>query len=876
MPQILASVFRSSPLSRTIGLEPLVRSSPRHDFHEADMNESLPIYDLDEEIIDSVRENGRLILQAPTGSGKSTQVPQILLDGGALGSGRGIILQPRRLATRMLAKRVAEERGAPLGAEVGYQIRLDNVSSPQTRILFVTEGILLRQMLANPRLDGVTTLIFDEFHERHLYSDISLSRALDLQESLRPDLKIIVMSATLDGAQLERHLRPCHTLSSEGRTFPVKIEYLPHEPRDDPPWELASDAVAENFERTEGDVLVFMPGSYEIQRTIRELSHRLPRGCLILPLHGELPASEQDKAVARSDRRKIIVSTNVAETSLTIDGVTMVVDAGLARVARYDPHRGINTLLIEKISRAAAEQRSGRAGRTAPGLCLRLWTQRNHGLRPAVELPEIKRLDLAETVLTLKAAGVRDLHGFRWIDKPEEKSLARAEQLLADLGALDSHSGAITSLGRRMLSFPIHPRYARMFLAARDFSCVRAAALIAALTQSRNLLLRAERRIEEERAEIFGHGISDFLILIRAFSYAERHNFRVEALRPLAIHAEAARQVSKLFAQFLEIARAEGLETDAGAATDEAIARCVLAGFADQVARRRSGGTLACDIVHGRRGQLARSSVAQDSRLLVAAEITEIEGRGGDAQVVLSLATQIEEGWLREMFPDDFEERISHLFDKPQNRVVVRREKIFRDLVLDSQDRDAEPSPQASACLAKAVADGILTLNQWNDAVEQWIARVNFLTGALPEHQIPRISAAEREYIVHLACEGATNYREIKDRPILNLARSILTTAQQQLVDRYAPERLELPGGRRAKITYAQESTPVLSARIQDLYGVTDDLKIAGGRIPIVIHVLAPNHRPVQVTNSLKNFWVESYPKLKQQLQRQYPKHEWR
>ncbi len=840
------------------------------------MNDSLPIYDLDEEIIEVLKQSGRLILQAPTGSGKSTQVPQILLDGGALETGRCVILQPRRLATRMLAKRVAEERGVGLGGEVGYQIRLDNVSSSKTCILFVTEGILLRQMLANPRLEGVSTLIFDEFHERHLYSDISLARALDLQAALRPDLKIIVMSATMEAAQLEDRLAPCQTLSSAGRIFPVEIEYLRHEPRDESPWELAAETVAENLKRTEGDALVFMPGAYEIQRTIRDLGQRVPSGYLILPLHGELPASEQDKAVARSPKRKIIVATNVAETSLTIDGITMVVDAGLARVARYDPHRGINTLLIEKISRASADQRSGRAGRTAPGLCLRLWTPRDHALRPSAELPEVKRLDLAETVLTLKAAGVRDLTSFRWIDKPEEKSLIRAEQLLIDLGALDSHAREITSIGHRMLRFPIHPRYARMFLAAKKFRCIRAAALISALTQSRNLLLRAERRVEEERAELFGEGISDFLVLIRAFSYAERHDFRLDALRPLAVHAEAARQVKKLFEQFLEIARGEELETHREAAKDEDIARCILAGFADQVARRRSGGTLACDIVHGRRGQLARSSVAQNSRMLVAAEITEIEGRGGDAQVVLSLATQIQESWLREMFPDDFEERTMHIFDKSQNRVVVRREKIFRDLVIDSQDRDAEPSPEATACLTKAVAEGILTLNKWDDAVEQWIARVNLLAEVLPEHRIPRIGAAEREQIVQLACEGATNYREIKERPIFNLARSLLTPTHQQLIDKYAPERLELPGGRRAKITYAQNSAPVLSARIQDLYDVTDDLRIAGGRIALVIHVLAPNHRPVQVTNSLRSFWTESYPKLKQQLQRQYPKHEWR
>lgn len=840
-------------------------------------NATLPIYDLDEEIVAALQgERGqRLILQAPTGSGKSTQVPQILLDGGILGSDRCIVLQPRRLAARMLAKRVAEERSVPLGGEVGYQIRLDNVSSASTRILFVTEGILLRKMLADPQLHGISTLIFDEFHERHLYGDISLARALDLQETTRPDLNIVVMSATLDGAELQKYLAPCQALTSEGRTFPVEIENLRHDPRDDPPWELAADAVAGHLDRTDGDILVFMPGAYEIQRTIREISHRV-RGCAVLPLHGELPAAEQDRAVNRTVQRKIIVSTNVAETSLTIDGVTMVVDSGLARVARYDPNRGINTLLIEKISRASADQRAGRAGRTAPGFCLRLWTERDHLLRPGSELPEIKRLDLAETVLSLKAAGVHNLDAFRWMDRPEEKSLVRAEQLLRDLGALDFHTGEITAMGRRMLSFPVHPRYARMFLAAQELGCVRAAALIAALTQSRNLLLRTDKKIEEERSEIFGQGISDFLILIRAFSYAQQHDFRIEALRPLAIHSEAARQVRKLFEQFLDIARDEKLDVDAASPGDEALARCILAAFADQVARRKSGGTLVCDIVHGRRGQLARNSVAQDSRLIVAAEINEIEGRGGDAQVILSLATQIEESWLREMFPHDFEERVAHFFDNSQNRVVVRREKIFRDLVIESQDRDAEPSPAATICLAAVVLEGDLKLNQWDDAVEQWIERVNFLARVMPEQGLPAIGPEEREYIVHLACENATNYREIKDRPILPLARSILTHAQQHLVEKHAPERLELPGGRRAKITYAADADPVLGARIQDLYGVTEDIKIAGGRVPLTIHVLAPNHRPVQVTKSLKTFWVEAYPKLKQQLQRQYPKHEWR
>lgn len=836
---------------------------------------SLPIYELDEEIVAALPAGGRLLLSAPTGSGKSTQVPQMLLDAGVLGEGTCVVLQPRRIAARMLARRVAEERGCQLGGEVGYRIRLDNVSSTATKILFVTEGILLRQMMGDPSLKGVAAILFDEFHERHLYGDITLARALDLQESLRPDLRLGVMSATLDGAALDRYLAPCTNLASSGRTFPVDIGYLGYEPKDDPPWELAAEAVARHFDGTEGDMLVFMPGAYEIARTIREIEGRLGRVCRVLPLHGELPASEQDKAVAPGAGRKVIVSTNVAETSLTIEGVRTVIDSGLARVARYDPHRGINTLLIEQISRASADQRAGRAGRTAPGLCVRLWTERSHGRRPERELPEIRRLDLAETVLTLKAAGVGDLSKFRWMEPPEEQSLARAELLLRDLGALDSE-GTLTRIGDRMLKFPIHPRYARMFLAAEELGCARAAALIAALSQSRSILLRADRRVEEERLEIFGAGRSDFFLHMRAFAWAERKDFRAEGCRALAIHGEAARQVKKLFAQFLDIAKSEGLDTEGPPPGDEAIARCILAGFADQVARRRSGGTLQCDIVHGRRGTLARASVAQNSNLLVASEINEIEGRGGETQVILSMATEIEEEWLRLMFPADFREHSECVYDSTQNRVVLRRERVFRDLVLDSRDRDAEPSSEASACLAARIVAGDLRLNGWGDADEQWIARVKFLSTSMPELGIQPIDNASRELIIAELCDGAVCYRDVKEKPALPALRAWLTPQQASAVDRHAPERIQLPGGRKAKISYADGQEPSLAARIQDLYGVEGGLTIAGGRVRLSIHVLAPNHRPVQVTRDLATFWAESYPKLKKELQRQYPKHEWR
>ena len=345
----------------------------------------LPIYELESAVVAALRASGRLIVQAPTGSGKSTQIPQMLLRHGLLGEkGEIVVLQPRRLAARLLAKRVAEEVGSPLGATVGYQIRLESRVSEATRIRFVTEGILLRQMSFDAQLRGVSTVVFDEFHERHLYGDISLARALQIQQSTRPDLKIIVMSATLDTGVLKTYLAPCELLVSQGRSYPVRIEYLPKTVNfdQDPVWDVAARECERVAGASSGDFLVFMPGAYEISRTVQAIQGlRALREFVTFPLHGELPPEQQDRAVARYEARKIIVSTNVAETSLTIDGVTTVIDCGLARVARFDPHRGINTLLIEKISAASADQRAGRAGRTAPGVCVRLWTEREHGQR---------------------------------------------------------------------------------------------------------------------------------------------------------------------------------------------------------------------------------------------------------------------------------------------------------------------------------------------------------------------------------------------------------------------------------------------------------------------------------------------------------------
>src|ERR1700730_1274196 len=386
--------------------------------------EDLPIFELDHQLVADLKESSRLIIQAPTGSGKSTQVPQILLDHGLLGDSQVVILQPRRLATRLLAARVASERNGRLGDEVGYQIRFENITSNRTRIRFVTEGILLRQLIQDPQLRAVSAILFDEFHERHLYGDITLARALQLQKTSRPDLKLAVMSATLDTGLLQKYLEPCAVLSSSGRAFPVTIEYLPKPVGDEgyPVWDLAADELERLAPGTEGDVLIFMPGKYEIGRTISAIrASRVSDRFVVLPLHGELPPAEQDAALAHYQKRRAIVATNVAETSLTIDGVQVVIDSGLARIARFDARRGINTLLVEKISRASAEQRAGRAGRTAPAHCLRLWTKHEHEQRPLQEAAEVKRLDLAEVVLTLKASGVEDVYAFRWLEPPEPR-----------------------------------------------------------------------------------------------------------------------------------------------------------------------------------------------------------------------------------------------------------------------------------------------------------------------------------------------------------------------------------------------------------------------------------------------------------------------
>ncbi len=836
----------------------------------------LPIYEIEDRVVEAAKAQSRLILRAPTGSGKSTQVPQMLLDRVVPDVGQIVVLQPRRMAARMLASRVAQERGEALGQTVGYQVRMEGKSSAHTRILYITEGILLRRMIGDPELRGVAAVVFDEFHERHLYGDITLARALDLQETSRPDLKLVVMSATLEVGELEKYLSPCEVLESAGRTFPVEIRHAERSPGDTPPWELAAEALTVHAPEA-GHALVFMPGAYEIQRTISEIrATSALRDFAVFALHGEMPPREQDEAVAPGGGRKIIVSTNVAETSLTIEGVTLVVDSGLARMACHDARRGINTLLVEKISRASADQRAGRAGRTGPGCCVRLWMTKDHEQRAESELPEVKRLDLAEVVLSLKAAGVGDLTRFRWLEPPEPRALARAVELLGDLGALD-HGGHITDLGRRMLAFPVHPRYARLLLEAERLGCVKAACWLASLTQGRGLLVKStSREMDKRRDEMLRDGAdSDVLVQLRAFSVARKSGFDPARGRSLGIHMQSARQAAQLAEKFEDIAHGEGLNLTDEPPPEHSMEKCMLAAFPDHLAKRLDRGTLRCDLVHARRGTLARESVVTDE-LFVAGEITEIGGREGDVQTLLTLASPVREEWLQEMFPEEFSDEVATMFDPITRGVTARRVTRFRDLVLRSGP-GGEPEPiSAAKIFADKVVAGDLSLPLWNDSIEQWIARLNCLAEWRPELELPRIGEEERRFLFEQLAQGVTNYRALKDKDPWPVLRGWLSAGQLAALDAYAPDKIKLPGGRHARLVYAAGQAPVMAARVQDLYGVEAPLTVAGGGQRVRVEILAPNQRPIQVTDDLGSFWKNTYPQIRPEYARRYPKHEWR
>jgi ATP-dependent helicase HrpB len=845
---------------------------------------SLPIFEIRDAVVAHLRDPAtpNLLLKAPTGSGKSTQVPQFVLDSGILKEGqRCIVLQPRRIAARMLAQRVAKERNGRLGAEVGYQVRFDNVTSRDTRLVYVTEGVMLRQLMEDPDLAKVGCVIIDEFHERHLDGDLVLAWAHALQRERRPDLRIIVMSATLVPGPLTEFMHPVKLLESEGRTFPVQVRYQAPT-RDlrlnqtEPVWDQAARACETLASElgSSGDILVFMPGAYEIRKTMTVMQGRsFAKGRRIVSLHGEMTPQDQDAAVTPGEQAKIIVSTNVAETSLTIEGIKAVVDCGLARVASYDPRRGLNTLTVQKISRASAEQRAGRAGRLGPGIAVRLWAEREHLHRAESELPEIQRLELSEALLALHVAQDKAKLGIEWFEKPAEAARTRAETLLHDLGAV--MEARLTPIGMKMSAFPTHPRFARMLLAAGENGCVREAAMCAALAQGREILMVGKNNSSFKNEDFWEpNDLSEFQALLRAFIRAEALNFDPSACIPLNVHAMSAREAGRSYDQFLRIAQRAGLPVNDEVASAESLAKTLLAAFSDHLGVETSSGSRIYRLPGGYSGHLGKDAHIKPPRLLVASEILEVQGKALTVQ--LNLVTKVEEEWLREIFPADFTSGKRAQYDSVNRRVINVEEVRFRSLVLSSKERGEPDSSTAASLLAEEVVAGRLQLPLWNEKVEQWIIRVNCLSKWMPEMELPPITEEDRRLIIEQVCEGCVTYRQLKDKDIFPALHQWLSHGQRDLLERYVPDRLPLKNGRTARIEYDEKQAPSVPVVLQQLYDVHENPKVAAGRITVVVHLLSPAQRPIQTTADLGRFWKEGYPAVKAQLRGRYPRHEWR
>ena len=846
----------------------------------------LPVFEIADALRAAIRGNARprVLLKAPTGSGKSTSVPGMLLDAGL--RGRILVVEPRRMAARLLAGWVAKQRGSPLGQDVGYAVRFDSRYRDDTRIIYLTDGVFQRWLQDDPQLRGVGAVVFDEFHERRLAVDMALARCLNLQDGPRPELRVVVMSATLETAGLAEFLTPVCALEAGGRVHPVEILYRPERPathdrrggppREVPVWERMAGVCREAMELDEvGDILMFLPGTHEIRRTIELLENgSIARGWDVYPLHSTLPPAAQEAAITPGLRPKIIVATNVAETSITIEGVRTVIDSGLARIAAFEPRRGINTLLIKKISRAAAEQRAGRAGRTAPGRCFRLWSQPEQARRAEFEAPEIHRVDLSEAALLLKTAGVQDLRGFRWLDAPGEAALARAEHLLHDLGALDA-AGEPTGEGLQMAALPLEPRFSRLMLAGYEHGCVSETAFIAAAVQGEGIF-SGKPGSAGRKDFLYPEDGSDFAGEWRAFDSAQAVNFDAARCAPMGILARGARETAQGFERLLALAKRFGWHCHPidFHAHRENVGKAMLAAFSDHLAIRSSQSTLACRLVGNRRGKLDDESCVKNAPAFVAAEITEVEAR--EVIVHLRRATGIDPAWLAELFPADLTITNGAAYDEPRKRVVARKETRFRDLVIEAKESDHGVNlDQAAELLAARVISGELTLKNWDHAVEQWTARLASLGRWMPELGMPGWSDDDRCAAIAQICHGSVSYKEIKEANVWRVLREWLSAAQRAALDSYCPERITLPNGQSAKITYADAADPFIAIRVSHLFGIWSTPTLANGRVPLLVHILTPGQKPWQMTKDLNGFWQSGYSQMKKEVAGRYPRHPW-
>jgi ATP-dependent helicase HrpB len=805
--------------------------------------DALPIDGFLPEIVERVKREGALVLVAEPGAGKTTRVPRALMEAGIADV---LVLEPRRIAARMAARRVASEIGERPGERVGYQVRFEDVTGPKTKLRFLTEAILTRRFASDPELRGVRAVVFDEFHERHLHSDLGLALAKELR-SKRPDLAIVVMSATLDAEPLAKFLG-CGVVSVPGRTHEVTVEYAAHDDR--PLEDRVRRALRELVDRgLDGHALVFLPGAAEIRRCLEACAELGKRADLeLVPLHGDLPAKEQDAAVSSSRRRKAIFATNVAETSITIDGVVAVIDSGLARVPRHSPWSGLSVLETKSVSKASVVQRTGRAGRTRPGHAVRLFTKHDFEGRPPHERPEIVRSDLAELALTLFALG-RDPSAFPFFEAPPPVAITSAVDLLKRLGAVD---GLLTERGKRLLAMPVHPRLGRLMIEAESRGISREGATVAALLGERDVRLSSRARFgEHEHARVSSR--SDVLDRLEAFEHGRD------------VDRNAVRAVERARERLQALVRPSGREEEppSAEAFEEAMMISILSGFPDRVAKRRTKTGDEIVFAIGGAGSLARES-SVDAELLVAVDAEERSGR-----VLVRTASAIEPEWLLELAPDRIEERTTLSFEAATERVVRVRGLYYEKLALEETTEHA-PAPDAGPVLFDALSkrgyDAVFDMGE--------VAGLRNRIAFAAAHDPSLDAASAIDDAIRKLCAQATSFEELRRSSLADTVLSSLEKGARTRLDHLAPATVRLPGiPNGAAIAYEQDRPPWIRARIQDFFGMSDGPKLANGKVPLVLHILAPNDRPIQVTSDLAGFWDRHYPALKKELARRYPKH---
>ncbi len=858
---------------------PLAAGSQSGQTLTANVRAQLPIDELLGPLVQALESSRAVVVEAPPGAGKTTRIPRALLEAGLATDGEIWVTEPRRVAARLAASRVASEMGCALGGLVGYSVRHEERTSAETRLRYVTEGVLTRRLVAGTATAAPAIVVLDEFHERHLDTDLNL---LLLKRRLQrdPRLRLVVMSATLDGARISRYLDDCPRLACEGRLFPLRVTY--ENGKDDRPLELrVSSAVKQLLgEAPSGDVLVFLPGSREIakaEQSLRSFAERT--GVQLVMLHGEMPLEAQARAITAGTGRKVVLSTNVAESSITVEGVTAVVDCGLARIATHSPWTGRQGLEVRPISQASAVQRAGRAGRTQPGQVLRLYSEADFRARPAHDKPEVQRLDLSGLLLTLFGAGISP-GPLDWLDAPSDAAVDGARLLLERLGLLAD--GRLSSLGERALRLPLGPRLARVALEGQQLGISDTACRAAALLDERDIRLAPAGR---EHPDLLGTDC-DVDQLIQLYSLAEAGRFSQATLRQLGLHPGRVAGVRQSYQQIRAALRggrgSERADTDSPEPSTRELSLSLLAGFPDRVARRRKPGTRDLILSSGQVAQLSEHSLVRTPSLLLgvdAEDQSQAPLRGAARTpargIVVRLAAPLDADWLLDHAASGLSEHEELEWDSARERVVVRSQLCWGAVVLEQSERAATASPEAAVLVEKAALAQRASIPAWSDSVQSLVVRCELLATHLPDHGFDRVSQLDPTSLLSRACNRVTSLPELRELDFRELFLAELEPAQRAALERETPEWIVLKGGRRVRVQYAAGQSPWLASRLQDFFGMREGPKLVGGRVAITLHLLAPNQRAVQVTSDLAGFWERHYSSVRRELARRYPRHAW-